>query len=301
MLLVLLVQPTHVSSAQEPQTGKPPQKATEKSAVSDGAIVRDANVSDENNREQAGNRDPDPPWSRGDIINRIIAVITALYFFATVGILLAMMKSNRHAEDTYKNSKASADADRQIMRDQLEVMRRQIEISERPWVMASIAIDSDLAFVNGDARLFITPTITNVGKSVATNIVIVAELIALPLSDPERKEFRKRVAALQRPGDNEGGVALFPGEVNNNERGVYFALKADIEAFCREAEGAQLVLMAFIGAIFYRFATSESDHETRFAYLLSSRTWLLNGVEVGATLASSEIFVVKDSGLDSAT
>lgn len=69
------------------------------------------------------------PWRRlmslsdTDRFSFALFVVTTFYLLATVGILLAMVKSNKHAKAAHKEGKDAADADRELMGKQLAEMK----------------------------------------------------------------------------------------------------------------------------------------------------------------------------------
>jgi hypothetical protein len=56
-------------------------------------------------------------------ISFLTLVVTSLYLLATVMIWIAMLKSNKHAETAYNEGKDAANADRELLRQQLAEMK----------------------------------------------------------------------------------------------------------------------------------------------------------------------------------
>jgi len=152
----------------------------------------------------------------------------------------------------------------QMAKASVDVTRRQLEAYERPWLTASIppANPRDNAsycgfWPDGRAVVRFPFVIKNIGKAVATNISFVVDLVVIGhghvVLSPER-----RIALSQLKSDMEE-FSLFPGDDTGHLVEQMAAPKADIEVstFTLMKDGAQLVSMAVIGRIIYRYATSD--------------------------------------------
>jgi hypothetical protein len=164
-----------------------------------------------------------------DRISCALFVVTSLYFFATVGILFAMRRSNKHAEKTSKESSETVTAvirsatefagvaihtlvgQYETMTTQTETMqtqaraliasaeaavasadvtRRQFEAYDRPWITGSIVFKEPVTFEpNGTVEMWVYPVIKNVGKSVAIDISPTCKLITIPRGHPDFLSF----------------------------------------------------------------------------------------------------------------
>jgi hypothetical protein len=161
------------------------------------------------------------------------------------------------------------------MRDQLGAMHRQLEAYDRPWLTASIAFfdqreDGDpISFdVIGNAFVALVVTFKNIGKSVATEIRVTHELMALE-SGTTRAQLKQLLMEMRRPEDPIG-FTLFPDEETAPRLWEDIVSKARIDAvlFDGSNNGGRSFKLALMVAIFYKFSTSKSWHETRFSCLI---------------------------------
>ncbi len=222
-------------------------------------------------------------------------IVNALYLLATVGILLAMLKSNKHAEKTYQESKNAAEEDRKLL-------RRQLEAYDRPWLTVSMSPGkSDRKFEQfgfykgGDAYVWFGLKVTNIGKSLATNVTVTARLIAFK---DEIKDLPKELETAKPM--HTGEFTLFPEEFNDGLFNYRNTPIAEVEAVCFQlAEGGEVFVdMALIGRVVYRFATSDDPHHTDFAYKIARRVGdnVMPFVIVGNKLWSDEVEWLKLPG-----
>jgi hypothetical protein len=185
------------------------------------------------------------------------------------------------------------------------VMNRQLEAYERPWVTVSL-LEGDAArhgtnfgFMPDDsAYIFLQPVVVNIGKSLATDISITTDLVAMvddsPLSPKILRELRARKPDLDK-------FTLFPGEENKRLRPHKTVSAEAIHAatFTNTDDGKQYVTIAFIGEILYRFANSKKPHHTRFAYLMRAKdSFGEDFVRIGAPYSGDQIVWIKLPGDD---
>lgn len=256
-----------------------------------------------------------------DKISCALFVVTSLYFLATVGILFAMRRSNKHAEKTSKESSETVTAvvtaasdfagvavrtlvgQYETMQTQTDTMqtqaraliasaeatvasadvtRRHLEAYDRPWLKISFIPTSALEFSeeDGGARLTLRYLLTNIGRSVATHVEIRA-LMFPALStfgkfyEPIERQLELCRAKLQTDIsgpwgkiDSPSGKALFPGDKREEYLSVTMS-KSEMESATipfKDAGADKYIAPVFVGCVVYRFATSEDDHYTGFAY-----------------------------------
>jgi hypothetical protein len=98
-------------------------------------------------------------WERGEIINLVMAVATALYFAATIGIFFVMLSANRKTEDA------------------LKFTRETFEITHRPYLHATSfkalahAITDVLPKEKAD-QIAISVALRNTGSSHANHVMV---------------------------------------------------------------------------------------------------------------------------------
>lgn len=160
---------------------------------------------------------------------------------------------------------------------QLNVMERQLEMTDRPWIKDVVRSNSDFLANNGAFSWAVTIRTENVGHSVATAIFPQTKLIAIQGADfidaPRRKarELCDEVSARFEKVKNDPVVwsnAIFPGEWSEfGDNPILWP--TDIKGATFEAGTTKNVFPVLIGCIEYHYATSEKPHRTWFVYTLS--------------------------------
>jgi hypothetical protein len=144
--------------------------------------------------------------------------------------------------------------------------RSQLEAYDRPWITATIAVGSGV-FLLDDGRIGIavTPVLANVGKSVAVDVDYRLEFTRL-IEPEDIDALPSRIAVLQRRKPSGSGFSIFPGEHVEKMLEGY-----DLPAVPTEVQPVMLQWnspFVCIGAVFYSFANSKTEHVTGFACLL---------------------------------
>lgn len=104
-------------------------------------------------------------WMKSRSNADLSLIVNALYLLATVGILLAMLKSNKHAEETYKQSKTDTETSLQLTRDAVTA----IAGAARAW----ITVDKIRTTTTRDGIPdWVRVTFKNTGHSPAINAAI---------------------------------------------------------------------------------------------------------------------------------
>jgi hypothetical protein len=174
--------------------------------------------------------------------------------------------------------------------------RKQLEAYERPWVTGTFNSKDGISFdAGGNLHASFDYSVKNVGKSVATEVRAEAQAKAIR-NGTSKNELKVILAAIENPG-NFIGFTLFPGESHPMLWPVEIS-RDEIRAMCFEAEdGDTYFAMVLLVAIFYRFPTSDSWHETRFSYVIggSSRKNRIS-VRYGTTLLPSDLEMHKVGG-----
>lgn len=230
-----------------------------------------------------------PVKSKRERIRLLLEIVGVLIAFAIAGMTLRSLH---------------------IFNQQLQELRNQTEISERPWLSVDFEVTNSFRFVNGEAALSASVGIKNVGKSVAKNIQIQALLIPtkelLPLDASQRQRNLCDKPRLDQIGGVDMGFDLFP---NNSPEVVPIGVDAkqsDIESQSikiKLPDGTTHVFVEFyvIGCVIYRSSFSSNLHETRFAYhittppivgpnheLLSTNPMSVNLFEVGVDVPAGK-------------
>jgi hypothetical protein len=189
-------------------------------------------------------------------------------------------------------------------KDGAGAMLRQLEAYERPWVTVLLNDDTarrgtNFGFMDDNsAYVFIQPVVTNIGKSLATDISVYTELIARSLDD-ELSLKNLLDSRANSPGPEK--FTLFPNEENRQIKLHKRVSKEAIQAaIFKDAFGKEYVKIIFIGEILYNFTNSKDSHHTQFAYLMAVKgAFGFDGViSLGATFSGDQISWIKLPGDD---
>lgn len=189
-----------------------------------------------------------------------------------------------------------------LMRDTAENARKQLETTDRAWLKADAEISESVTFVDRGAQFTFRLTLTNIGRSVATNVHGLAEVV-VPISDPNRplatqveKEQNAISGQLEDMANTPGakGNVLFPAEVQTIKAGGFVSIK-EIEAgaFPLKDFPGKFFEPLLVGCVIYQLPNSDQFHRTRFAYNIYRKLpdirWAV--FEPGKDVASSDMFL----------
>jgi hypothetical protein len=238
-----------------------------------------------------------------------------------------VLAQNRAALDTSAaQSKAALDApviaareQSTLMSAQLETVRKQTEVSERPWLSVEGASQNGVQFVQfagGDqAVVALKLSITNVGKSIAKDVWADAKLfptgagmpIALDAGTHQRELCDHPTFAPIRTFD------MFPADHPVEQ-------VLDISATPSSIEASQSVITVgnsprrfvgfyLVGCVTYRYSFGPEFHQTRFAYHLTGPRvtspdgnllklpdgmFMMGGFEVGVDVPQNELGMLRE-------
>jgi len=162
-------------------------------------------------------------------------------------------------------------------RESAETTRRMLEAYERPWVTATITSKDGLSFdANGNLHATFDYTVVNIGKSAATDIRAESQARAVP-NGTSKNELKSILCAIENPSGFVG-FTLFPPDRHSMLWPVEMS-RDEISEVSFEAGDHIYFTMVILVAIFYRFPTSDSWHETRFGYVVG-RGWLKDRLTV---------------------
>jgi len=202
-----------------------------------------------------------------------------------------------------------------VMGEQLTEMRRQIDISERPWISVEAAPENDLTFVNGrQAALGIKLSVKNVGKSIAKGIQIDAKLFPTAVDVPASPDAAKSQRQLCDHPERSpvGQFDLFPTDNPQEQVLGISAIPSAIDAQAvtsRENKSRTFVGFYVVGCISYHFSFGTEIHETRFAYhligspimspdgkllVLSNGMPAMTGFEVGVNVPKANLVIMRE-------
>jgi hypothetical protein len=202
------------------QQHQPPKQNADKSGgvVTPNEVLTPKRQRNPGREKKDGDADPDR-WTHGDTIQTITAAATALYFGATVWILMQMRRANKHADDTHEESKADTAASLRLTADGLAETRRAVEVAatqakamaetvqiarldQRAWV-GVMKVTGRPAI--GD-RLDVGVDIQNTGRTPALSarskmrVRLLSEYVGPALSDAQWVPFALRSRGVLAPG-----------------------------------------------------------------------------------------------------
>jgi len=152
--------------------------------------------------------------------------------------------------------------------------QKQLEMSERPWVVAQFFIDQPIQLQpNGDIGVRLRVVMKNIGHSVATDVRLL--LGADPegrgawfMNTPkEQKEMCDNWRNIHFPGNPGAGTKiLFPNDTFIEEESFTIA-KKQIEKVQAEVSGKRVITgISLFGCVNYGFAFTPEHHQTGFNY-----------------------------------
>jgi len=198
-------------------------------------------------------------------------------FWVSVGMFFAVSiyawYARQQAIEIAKTAEAariSADA----AKDGVEVTRKQLEISARPWVTFRLLVTGPFEFDDkGTAHLKLRITVKNIGHSIARDINIQAEMFPYSFKQTEFFQPVDRQKKLCEPlrkaavDEHSPGVTLFPEEEFTQNLGPTISMKEIDSAILptRQPPGRYIEPM-LIGCIDYRYSFAPEHHQTGFIY-----------------------------------
>lgn len=203
-------------------------------------------------------------------------IALVLGFFGIIGLLLTLYESRLATEAALQS---------------LDTARRQMELSERPWVTAEVALTRPIAFIEGYARDGgVEVTVKNVGHSVATDVLVAAEVMLYPdltkdlWPHPGPREIEMRRKRLcEMSGWGVGGSVIFPEqqEVITPQARIFMTDSVEERAFDLPSESGKFVYPLLIGCVSYRSTFLMKRHVTGFIYTMSSPAHREGYIRVG--------------------
>lgn len=165
-----------------------------------------------------------------------------------------------------------------ISSQSLQEFSRQIEITDRAWVKADVAIAGDMA-ASDEAYFFqLRVTLTNVGRSVATNVILSTHMFA-PQSEMgayliEAPREQRAICDRQRKDLDRGEpFVLFPQEKRDVATDVVLTVEEATKNARRQMGDTlfktPMLAPVIVGCVTYRYPSSKSAHSTRFGFVLS--------------------------------
>jgi hypothetical protein len=171
-----------------------------------------------------------------------------------------------------RRSNAAAD-------DTIALTKRNIELSERPWLSADLRIIDPLKFdeSSGNGSLGVEVSLKNMGRSIATNARVI-EYLTADMVTPRNVGPTEDTACgpLRTENSLHLGNVLFPSESMRLTDKIYIR-KADIDAAVKRvtALGQGVwngrIMPGLITCIDYTFPSSPTHHQTRYFSMVGER------------------------------
>jgi hypothetical protein len=182
---------------------------------------------------------------------------------------------------------------------------KQLEMSERPWVVEDFAVSGPLLFMpNGNATITIQSTIRNVGHSVAVDVQdyiagFPEEFGNFTKVEDEQKEMCDRMRDRPKLSKTGSGAILFPGgEPYVADNTLTFSKESIMKARLPRGKEFAPEILSFViyGCVNYGFTFSKEHHQTGFAYKvirppLGGLTIGSRSIKLGQNLPASELAI----------
>jgi hypothetical protein len=206
-----------------------------------------------------------------------------------------------------------------IFNGQLQEMRNQTDISERPWLSVEAEPVNGLMFVNGRQPVFVLKLSTrNVGKSIAKDIQADAKMFPIEPGMPVAIDAAQKQGELcDHPQRAPIGLFdLFPSDKPDVRELDISSTVSDVAAQATKInfpDGSSHDFVGFyvVGCVSYRASFGTSYHQTRFAYHLIAPpvmlpdgkpipltkpdgSFLLNGFEVGINVPKEKMGMITE-------
>lgn len=188
--------------------------------------------------------------------------------------------------------------------EQVAIMRKQLEQSDRAWIKVAMKINHPITFLeNGQMSGYFSFTFTNVGKSVATNVRVKADIWLDPLRDSPEAVLKLQRALCNAPAPG-AGYTVFPDNDSWSVVLKRFASTSDINSHAVNSGPPQysksLAPPVIYGCAQYQIPALPGDHETGFIYVFGTRrkqqqslpsVWAMGFLAVGKDVPADQLDV----------
>jgi hypothetical protein len=191
----------------------------------------------------------------------VIAVLTSIYVHYSRAQWTVMRDQ---LPELQKSATAAQDA--------ADTAQKQLEMSERPWVVAEFSPSEPLKFTaDGGIDFGVGGKLTNIGHSVALYVhdtpLINLQEISLAALHPKQKQKEAcdliRSTAERFPSFNSGDT-LFPQDVAYENMPLHFT-KEEVEK-ARVGNTNTITGLVIVGCVDYVFSFSPKHHQTGYVY-----------------------------------
>jgi hypothetical protein len=166
---------------------------------------------------------------------------------------------------------------RSTMNQQLETMRAQMSLQERPWISEEITIAKTLSFDQNLGSMDVNILLRNTGHSVAINVHPFCKIIPRPTGpiganvDTVIAESEQRVCGTlgaQSDINAQAGYVMFPGDTITETNGVSISQREVATAIRNSLAKDHRLAALLVCCVDYRFVFEKTHHQTRRNYAL---------------------------------
>jgi len=210
-------------------------------------------------------------WKWPDKLRLFFDGLIAVATVAGVVFLILQFRDTERALDEAKTAN-------RLTQQAVEAANKQIELTDRPWLMVDAEIERAFEVKGDRIELTVRFSIRNIGQSVANDVWPHAEILAEPMADPRQfnlpTERQKSICDAAQAGRFDAfsiiaGRTFFPGE--HGFQGLI--LNTPIAQFAQAANAREFAAFPFppvvptiVGCIDYRSAVTGKHHQTGFVY-----------------------------------
>jgi hypothetical protein len=195
------------------------------------------------------------------VLTLIAVIVAGVIYYCQLRTMIAGVD---RARDTAEAAKVTA-----------ETGRKELELSERPWVSVDVSIAKPLVFDPQGGTISLRWVLKNVGHSPAAGTAVVAKL---RFWNPPTIDLDKEQKALCGPihdlPDLPGvsrtmGDTLFPTDQETKTRQLSFDTK-DVElGIVRTKNAKPVIIPAIVGCVDYQFEFAPGHHQTGFIRIVA--------------------------------
>lgn len=284
---------------------------TQTTPVSDKTVNTEPKEQGTRAPDDKGNEDK---LTRAERLSLVLDTIIAATAVVGLGVLIwqmAMLRTQmRDAEESTKKARDDTERSLGIAESQAkslsalaianETSANLAKLMERPWVTASISPRDILSInLNGRGAFLFSLVLENVGHSAATDIRYEVELF--PVAEGSYAQCSDKIVARQASiytrlaASLTTGFSLFPSEIGP----VPVLREVDSEAVleCATPSATEwYVIVCIAGVLTYRFATSEAEHVTKFAFYVGEREpgKIRTVIQLGLTVLPDDLVFLKE-------
>lgn len=221
----------------------------------------------------------------------VVAVGIGIYVAnETLKTMNAQTEQMKRSVDLSNDTLAAMNEQTQELIRSVDVASRQFEITDRPWVTVDVSLDkwfTGIGTIPGEVQADFAVEMQNIGQTVATDVTVYAEIVAIGPDRGDHLEPLKRQTTLcggarQSPPNKLGGMALFPDQKETTHVALSLNVVEIRAVFLRfvTRESKKLprtisqipftpIRPVVVGCVSYRYPSSSRNHQTGFAYALT--------------------------------